>query len=69
MWPVRSSAGYEFKRPTRSDPRFESIAFLERFDRYLHQDKKVPRIQAFRTVQGKIDLILLPPATAVQESL
>jgi len=41
----------------REDPRFERVAYLQRFEQYLREQGVAPRVRVVRTTQGQLDVI------------
>lgn len=48
----------------REDPRFERVAYLQRFEQYLREQGVVPRVRVVRTTQGQLDVIDFVSAVA-----
>jgi hypothetical protein len=41
----------------REDPRFERVAYLQRFEQYLREQDVAPRVRIVRATQGQLDII------------
>lgn len=41
----------------REDPRFERVAYLQRFEQYLREQRVAPRVRVVPATQGQLDVI------------